>query len=88
MGARTVSFLQVLNRIREHAGLSAAADFTQELINGTEGFGGNYNVSEFSNDDHEALRLLRTFYSKDQQDLHRLVDMLYPDSNFSVELES
>ena len=85
MGARTVSFLQVLNRIREHAGLSAADDFAEDLINGTKGFGGGYKVSD---DDQEALRLLRKFYSKDQQDLHRLVDMLYPDANFSVELES
>ena len=80
--------VQILNRIKEHAGLFEAAPFTQEIINGTEGFGGRYNVSGLTPDDHEALRLLRKFYGKDQQDLHRLVDTLYPDSKFSVEMES
>jgi hypothetical protein len=84
----TGACLQILNEVKNHAGLTQAAEFTEELINSTMGFSGNYNVSDFSVEDLTALNLLRHFYEQDQRQLHKLVNKLYPSSNFSVELES
>lgn len=80
--------MQILNGVKDHAGLLEAVSFTEELVNETQGFGGRYNVSDFTDDDHRALRLLRNFYEKDQENLHSIVEMLYPGRNFSVEMES
>lgn len=80
--------MQILNRIREHAGISGSQVFTEELINGTRGFNGYYDHNGFTDDDREALRLLREYYRKPMEDLKALVATLYPHNNFTLELES
>jgi hypothetical protein len=77
-----------LDKIVEHAGLLDAPRFNPEALNTVTGFNGSYNTSKLTADDHVALKLLREHFRKDQEDLKALVDMLYPDSNFTVQLES
>lgn len=80
--------MQILNEVKQHSGLLEAGEFTEELLAGVEGFEGRYNTSDFTADDRTALELLRNFYSWDQENLHKLVKTLYPESRFSVSLES
>lgn len=82
--------VQVLNKILKHAevGNAESSPFTLETVNKTTGFRGSYNTSKFTPDDHKALAILREHFRKDQEDLKTLVDMLYPQLNFTVQLES
>jgi hypothetical protein len=80
--------MQILNQVRDHAGISGAPDFTEDLVNGTQGFNGNYAKGKFSTDDLEAFRLLRDYYRKPMEDLKSLIAALYPYQNFTLGLES
>lgn len=80
--------MQILNKIRDHAGLEGSQPFTSELINGTRGFNGKYQGDGFTDDDLHALQLLREFYRKPMEDLKALVATLYPHQHFTLELES
>lgn len=80
--------MQILNQVKEHAGISDLLPFTDELINGTKGFNGNYDKEGFTPDDLEAFRLLREYYRKPMDDLKALVATFYPHQNFTVALES
>lgn len=84
------SELQVLNQILEHAevGNAESAPFTPEIVHAAKAFNGGYKTEDFSADDHKALAMLREHFQKDQEDLKALVDMLYPELNFTVQLES
>ena len=79
--------VQVLNKLLGHAGLQSAQPFTPQMVKGHHGFMGRYSKN-FTADEREALDLLREYFRKPQEDLQMLVDMLYPDLNFTVALES
>lgn len=80
--------VQVLNNILRLAEVEDSPPFTPASLHNVTGFPGKYSVSEFTLDDHKALAILRKHFRKDQEDLKALVDMLYPDLNFTVQLES
>ena len=80
--------MQILNDIRRHVGIENAEVFTEDLINGTRGFNGNYAGEGFTEDDVQALRLLREFYRKPMEDLKALIATVYPHQNFTLGLES
>lgn len=82
--------LKVLNQILEHAevGNAESAPFTADIVHKAKAFNGGYKKEDFSADDHKALAILREHFQKDQEDLKSLVDMLYPELNFTIQLES
>lgn len=57
------------------------------MLDEAQGFDGSY-TDTMTDADKDTLRLLRKHFMKDQKDLQQLVKMLYPDSNFNVQLES
>ena len=57
------------------------------MLDAAQGFDGSY-TDTMTDEDKDILRLLRKHFMKDQEDLQQLVNWLYPDRNFNVQLES
>lgn len=73
--------MQVLNKIREHAGLGAAPAFTQDQISGISGYIGGYSA-DMPAEDAAALAALRTAYDAAAPHLQRLMDDFLPGQGF------
>jgi hypothetical protein len=65
-----------------------AEPFTVDMASQAAAFNSGYEKAAFTEDDKTALQLLREHFRKDQEDLKALVDMLYPELNFTVQLET
>jgi hypothetical protein len=85
-----VACMQVLHQIVAHAGVNTTgvAPFHPEALKSVQAYWGGYNATGLTPDDYKALGVLREHFRKDQADLKQLVDMLYPQLNFKVQLES
>ena len=69
-----ISFLQILNAIRKHAGLEAATPFTAEKLASIDGFSfGAYAPADLSDAEEAAVDRLRQFFAKPLDDLEALL---------------
>lgn len=74
--------LQVLNRIRKHAGIGGASPFTHDLIASVSGFMGSYS-HEIPHEDAVVVDAMREAFDLAASPLQRLMDEFFPDHNFT-----
>jgi hypothetical protein len=73
--------------ILDHAGLQGAPRFQMEDVKNITGFDGSYN-STLVDDELEALGLLREHFAKPIADFQRIMDLFFPQLNFTLQSET